>query len=149
MAGAGVAAILRGVVCGRGKGVGEVVGFGDAIWLSGVVSAGNADEVVTDAAGFCWWQNFSRGAPLTERDTSQGISLHWKKPFAPHRVTARECSRHWQGLTQVTVTTGGAGVGVPVAAGVTCRKSVRVSVSAPEAVPALISRIIITRKRYV
>jgi hypothetical protein len=54
MAGAGVAARLRGVVCGMGKGVGEVVGFGDAIWLSGVVSAGNADEVVTAAAGFCW-----------------------------------------------------------------------------------------------
>jgi hypothetical protein len=46
--------MLRGVVCGMEKGVGEVVGFGDAIWLSGVVSAGNADKVVTAAAGFCW-----------------------------------------------------------------------------------------------
>jgi hypothetical protein len=54
MVGAGVAAILRGVVCGMEKGVGEVVGFGDAIWLSGVVGAGNADVVVTVAAGFCW-----------------------------------------------------------------------------------------------
>jgi hypothetical protein len=54
MVGAGVAAMLRGVVFGMEKGVGEVVGFGDAIWLSGVVSAGNADEVVTAAAGFGW-----------------------------------------------------------------------------------------------
>jgi hypothetical protein len=49
-----LAAMLRGVLCGMGKGVGEVVGFGDAIWLSGVVSAGNTDEVVRAAAGFGW-----------------------------------------------------------------------------------------------
>jgi hypothetical protein len=72
--------------------------------------------------------------------------LHWKKPLAPHRVTAREYSRHWQGLTQVIVAAGVADTGVLVAAVVICRISVRVSVSAPVAVPALISRTIITRK---
>jgi hypothetical protein len=75
--------------------------------------------------------------------------LHWKKPFAPHRVTAREYSRHWQGLMQVTVEAAGAGTGVLVTAVVSCRISVRVSVSAPVTVPALSSRTIITRKRYV
>jgi hypothetical protein len=75
--------------------------------------------------------------------------LHWKKPFAPHRATAWEYSRHWQGLTQLTVVAGGAGTGVLMAAVATCRISVRVSVSAPAAVPALNSRTIITRKMYV
>jgi len=69
--------------------------------------------------------------------------------LAPHRVTAREYSRHWQGLMQVTIAAGGAGTGVLVAAVVICRKSVRVSVSAPVTVPALSNRVIITRKRYV
>ena len=75
--------------------------------------------------------------------------MHGKKPFAPHRATAREYSRHWQGLTQLTVVAGAAGTGVLVAAVAICRISVRVSVSAPVAVPTLSSRTIITRKMYV
>jgi hypothetical protein len=63
-------------------------------------------------------------------------------------MTAREYSRHWQGLMQVTVAAGGAGTGVLVAEVVSCRKSVRVSVSAPVTVPVPSNRTIIKRKMY-
>jgi hypothetical protein len=53
--GAGVCAVTKagGVVSGIGNGVGEVVGFGDAIWLGGVVRAGNTDVVGIIVTVFC------------------------------------------------------------------------------------------------
>jgi hypothetical protein len=127
-AGVAVAMTAMGLVWVTENGVGEVVGFVDASPFTGVVIAGNGVWVVPAVVGFGWKQYFVTGAPVTERDTSQGSSLHWKKPLSPHSVIAADRSRHWQGLTQATVGCGvrvatvrerstwtGAGVGVGVA----------------------------------